>query len=387
MVSGQGVVRQSDTGRKDRSSEDRNSYKRIQKGDLGYNVMNAFMGSIGFSDYDGILSPAYAVGRPLIDICHQYFDFLFRTPMCLIEFDRYSYGIMYERNRLYFENFAKISVPIPPIEEQKAIARYLDRKLAEIDLFIQNKQRLIELLKEQKAALIDRAVTKGIDDGVRMRLSGVEWVDEIPECWEVKRVKNLIKFITSGSRGWSEYCSDDSQNPLFLQSGHLGDNLNVDLRSPQYVSPPIGAEGERGIIKQYDILICITGAKTGNVAIVRDPLPTAYINQHVALVRPYLFKIDFRFLGYFLKSSVGSVQFLMSQYGGTKPGLSFNDVKDIIAFCPPLHEQNEIADFLDAKTLEIESLISKQQQEIELIQEYQVKIISDAVTGKIYLQD
>lgn len=181
ITADRGIIKQSETGRKERASEDKSTYKQILKGDIGYNLMNAFIGAIGVFNYDGIISPADAVCRPRSAVDPSYFHYLFRTGFYLTEFDRYAYGIMDERNRLYIDNFKKIYVPLPPLNEQRSIVRFINQKLAQIDQFICYKRRLIELLNEQKRAIIDRAVTKGVDQNVPMQPSTIDYIESIPE--------------------------------------------------------------------------------------------------------------------------------------------------------------------------------------------------------------
>ncbi len=158
-----GVIPQSETGRKTRASEDRNAYKRVRPGQLAYNIMNAFMGSIGFSDYDGIISPAYAVAQSRREIEPLYFHHLFRTSLYAGEFNRLSYGIMYERNRLYFERFKLVATLIPPLEEQKEIVLQIEKKTHGLGVAITSTEREIELLNEYRTKLTADVVTGKLD--------------------------------------------------------------------------------------------------------------------------------------------------------------------------------------------------------------------------------
>lgn len=158
-----GVVLQSETGRKRRMSEDASGYKRIKPGDIGYNLMNAFIGSLGVSEYDGLISPAYAVCRPIVKMCSKYYQYVYRTPQFLQEFENNSYGIMIERNRLYFDSFKQIMAPVPPYEEQIGIVEYLEKRLAEIDEMISSIQKEIFLVEELKVKLISDVVTGQVD--------------------------------------------------------------------------------------------------------------------------------------------------------------------------------------------------------------------------------
>lgn len=158
-----GVIPQSETGRRTRASENRSSYKRVRPGQLAYNLMNAFMGALGFSDYDGIVSPAYAVAQSRQDIEPGYFHNLFRTSAYTSEFNRLSYGIMYERNRLYFERFKLVSTLIPPLAEQKEIVKWIREQTAGLNAAIIRFEREIDLLREFRTRLIADVVTGKLD--------------------------------------------------------------------------------------------------------------------------------------------------------------------------------------------------------------------------------
>ncbi len=158
-----GVVRQFETGRKQRASEDRSTYKRVRPGQFAYNLMNAFMGSIGVSVFDGVLSPAYAVAEPLGQIDAYFFHNLLRTPLYTGQYYRYSYGIMYERNRLYSDRFKQIPMLVPPYVEQKAIVASLTAVLAEFSRRVECLERQIELITEHRTRLITDVVTGKLD--------------------------------------------------------------------------------------------------------------------------------------------------------------------------------------------------------------------------------
>lgn len=169
-----GIIKQSETGRRTRASENRAMYKRISIGDLGYNLMNAFMGGIAFSKYNGIISPAYAVAKPLKPMNVDYYHFLFRTNACGKEIDRLSYGIMYERNRLYFERFKLIQVTFPSLKEQHSITNYINEKCLSVDNAISRIEREISLMQEYRTRLIADVVTGKLD------VRGIE-VPDVPE--------------------------------------------------------------------------------------------------------------------------------------------------------------------------------------------------------------
>ena len=157
------------------------------------------------------------------------------------------------RQRISLGEIRKLRLPGPERPTQEAIADYLDEKTGAIDALIEKKRKLLGLLAEERAALINQAVTKGLDPTVPMKDSGIPWIGEVPAHWEVRRLKTLLTFTTSGSRGWADYYSDDDDAPIFLQSGNLGKHLDLDLATTQRVNPPRGSEGERTLIETGDV--------------------------------------------------------------------------------------------------------------------------------------
>jgi type I restriction enzyme, S subunit len=278
-----------------------------------------------------------------------------------------------------------INLFVPPRPEQDAITAFLDRETAKIDALIAKKQRLLALLEEKRTALVTRAVTKGLDPTVPMKESGVEWLGEVPAHWEVKRLKHLTSSVTSGSRGWAEYYSDDG--PMFLRIGNLSrSSIELDLSDVQRVDPPHGAEGARTRVLGGDVLISIT-AFIGSVGVVPDGFDEAYVNQHLALARPRKSGVSPWWLAYCLSSDVGQVQCALSLYGGTKEGLGLDDVGALRVLVPPHGEQTVIVGFLDEQTALLEALKSKARDAIALLREYRTALISAAVTGQIDVSD
>jgi len=287
----------------------------------------------------------------------------------------------------------------PPPDEQAAIVRFLDHANRKIDGFIRAKRKLIALLGEQKQAIIHRAVTG--KDEVRMMKDesgsssfilqpsslpkkpfGIPWLGDIPMHWEVRQVRRVAPFITSGSRGWADYYSDSGL--IFIQSGNLGRNMALNFSYTQHVRPPMGAEGERTRVQREDILICITGALTGNVVHVDEGLPgPSFVNQHVALVRVRQSEVSPRFLAFALRSELGQSQLKTSEYGGTKQGLGLGDVKDVFFSIPALEEQNRIVKHLDSSLAIFNTAIARTEREIALMQEYRTRLTADVVTGKL----
>lgn len=290
------------------------------------------------------------------------------------------------RDGLNLEHVRAFKTPLPPLYEQAAIVRYLDYVDRRIRKYIRAKKKLIALLNEQKQAVIHRAVTRGLEPNVKMKPSGVEWLGELPNAWTLLPLRRLVSFVTSGSRGWSEYFAESGE--IFLQSGNLGRSLELDLSRIQYVRPPGNAEGTRTQVRVGDVLVCITGALTGNVAWVASELPAvAYINQHVALTRPKSNLVNPHFLALALRSELGKNQLKVSEYGGTKQGLGLDDVRSVAVPVPPIDEQNRICDEVSRALVNLINAQSSATQEIEMLIEYRTRLIADVVTGKLDVRE
>ncbi|NQU65294.1 MAG: restriction endonuclease subunit S, partial [SAR324 cluster bacterium] len=172
------------------TSLDTSTYKMVEEGDLVVNKMKAWQGSMGISNYKGIVSPAYITCKVSCEAVYpKFLHYLLRSKPYIGVYNSLSYGVRVGQWDMHYEDFKKIPLPVPSKKQQKSIVKFLDQKTAEIDQAIEKKRRLIELLKEQKAILINRAVTKGLNPNVPMQDSDVEWIGEIPAHWTIKRAK------------------------------------------------------------------------------------------------------------------------------------------------------------------------------------------------------
>ena len=271
-------------------------------------------------------------------------------------------------------------LPIPQLSEQQSIVNFLDHETAKIETLIAKQEKLIELLKEKRQAVISHAVTKGLNPDVAMKDSGVEWLGQVPEHWTVKPNKYLLDFVTSGSRGWAQFYADTGS--LFFRIANLTrDTIEPKLESLQFVEPPQGSEGERSKIKIGDLLISIT-ADLGSVCVADSSIQNGYVSQHVALCRPQKL-YNSRWLAYYILSDSAKEQLLGSGYGGTKIQLSLEDIKELVIAVPPKEEQILIANYIDEKLNQFEHLIKQANKLVMTLQERRTALISSAVTGKI----
>lgn len=361
-------------------------YKRAVKGDIAYNMMRMWQGAVGPVPTDGLVSPAYVVVRPHAGVNTAYFGYLFRTAAYMQEVNKFSRGIVADRNRLYWESFKQMPSLIPEIKVQDKIVAYLRVQDAHIARFIKAKRDLIALLTEQRLRIIDDAVINGLDRSVGRKTSGIGWLGDVPEHWSVVRLRTLTSSITSGSRGWSDHAADSG--PVFLRVGNLSrGTLDLKLKKIIRLNLPEGArtEAARTRVQEGDILLSIT-AYIGSVGLVPKDMEEAYVSQHVARCRLRPNSANPKWVAYVLLSRVGQAHGTVCMYGGTKQGLSLSDVKNHVVLLPPGPEQDELVKRIERETAVIDSLIAAAKLELDRVREYRERLIADAVTGQIDLR-
>ncbi|HFK5795138.1 TPA: restriction endonuclease subunit S [Enterobacter asburiae] len=324
-----------------------------------------------------------AVINPIRSCLSKFIYYSFQTTMLQAQCEVYSNSNT--QKNLGMNTIDNLDFAMPSDKEASTISNFLDHETTKIDNLIEKQQQLIELLKEKRQAVISHAVTKGLNPDVPMKDSGVEWLGEVPEHWKIKRCKNLFDFVTSGSRGWAGFYSDEGD--LFFRIANLTrDSINPKLDSIQYVTPPKGSEGERSKIKENDLLISIT-ADLGSVCAADESISGGYVSQHVSLCRPGRLVASSRWLAFFVLSDTAKEQLQGAGYGGTKVQLSLEDIRDLFVAYPPKSEQIKIASYLDERLSELDGLDHRAHNLIELLRERRTALISAAVTGKIDVRD
>lgn len=287
-------------------------------------------------------------------------------------------------NQLTTGNLNSFEVPLPPLEERELIANFLDHETAKIDTLIAKQEKLIELLKEKRQAVISHAVTKGLNPNVAMKDSGVEWLGQVPEHW----ILSNLKYFASIQGGYA-FNSDlfVEEGTQVLRIGNVYQNtLSLD-RQPIYISNELVKNFKDFIVSKNDVLMSLTGTlgkRDYGFAIKVKTDEKYLLNQRVAKISPNPSKIDTDFMVYVLWSESYLTQLYSLPSGTKQANLSNSDVLGIQIVVPPsLEEQKDIAKYLKNKLLKFDDMILKAESAISLMQERRTALISAAVTGKI----
>ena len=405
-----------------KSKENLSGYKIARKNDFILNKMNAVIGSLGVSNYDGLVSPIYLI---LYITNSNYFlsfySYIFQSKEFQKSLKQYAYGIMDIRESIDFLEFKNAKLPLPPLNEQRQIAEFLDKKCEKISEFIAKKQRLITLLKEQKQTLINecvcgrldfviesersevspslrdfatqnrgnpqKTITKGIDchevvptsrnDKIAFKHSGIEWLGQIPKHWEVRKLKTFAKVVLG-----KMLCSESKQgytHEHYLKSKNI-QWLSVDTTS---IEKMYFSNSEKKLYKiQKNDLLVSEGGEVGKTCIWQNELTECYLQNSVHKVtfnnnyNPRYFLYLF-----FAYGQVGEFDSSVSRVSIAH--LTWDILINIKFIVPPLNEQRQIAEFLDKKCEKIDKAIGLIEQEINKMKEYKTSLIDKAVKGQI----
>ena len=280
---------------------------------------------------------------------------------------------------------ASFRIPLPPLDEQDAIVRYLDNTDQQIQRYIASKERLIALLEEERQALVHQAVTRGLDPNVPLKDSGVEWLGDVPEHWEIRPLKRWVSTkITDGPH----------ETPVLLEEG-------IPFMSAEaMVGGRLDFNRRRGLISREqhelccrkcspqinDIFMCKSGATTGKVAIV-DTTKEFSIWSPLALIRVDPQKVLAYLLFEVLETKYVQQQIEKHWSYGTQPNLAMNTMERIAVMLPPIAEQKKLLTYLDKATQKIVDTIARSRRQINLMNEYRTRLIADVVTGQLDVRE
>lgn len=381
----QGVIRQSalleDTSKKDSSNLDRSNYKLVRPGDIAYNKMRAWQGAIGVSNYRGIISPAYIVQRPRVGSDSRYFHYLFRTPAFAKEAERWSYGITSDMWSLRPQHFKLIYTCLPPPPEQAAIYRFLDYVGQRVRRYVRAKQKLIELLEEQKQTIIHHAVIGQID--VRTckpypayKPSGVDWLGEIPEHWEFNRGKFYFQEVdVRSTTGKEELLSVSHITGVTPRS-----QKNIYMfKAESYIGYKLCNPGQIAINTMWAWMAAIGVSRHHGI------ISSSYHTYEQ--ITSLSFYNDF--LDILLRSMPYKNFYTVNSTGITSSRLRLypEDFLNIRFLCPPRDEQESIVDSLKDAIIDINTAIESTRRKIKLLREYHISLNADVVTGKLDVRE
>ena len=354
--------------------DDLSGYKLVKEGQLVINKMKAWQGSYAVSNFRGIVSPAYYTCN-LKFSNKDFFNEAIRSKAYVPFFTQYSKGIRVGQWDLSPIGLKEIPFFLPTETEQRAIVSFLDTELGKIDTYVDKEQQLIERLKELKQSVIARAVTRGINPNVRMKPSGVNWIGEIPEHWEVKRLGSFFvenRSVNSNLKSTEAY--------KFNYGSLVRKDENVDIKEVEETYRKYTFINERDIVinglnLNYDF-VSQRVAQSYNKGIITSAYlvltPREGVNDSFYC---YLFK------------AMDNMKLFHSMGTGIRLTLSFRDLKSQQLPVPPLSEQRTIVDYISSATSKIDKLISEKTKEMEYMKELRQRIISDAVTGKIDVRE
>ena len=364
-------------------------YKCVEPNDLVVNIMLAWNGSLGVSQFRGIASPAYCVYRFNSNAHPWYFHHLLRSPVFKARIKSVSTGVVESRLRLYTDDLYRLEAIVPTLSEQNAIVRFLNHADRRIEHYIRAKQKLIALLEEQKQAIIHQAVTGQID--VRSgqpypvyKASGMDWLGTIPGHWRFARLKAALSQPTQNGL-FKKKDQFGSGVPLINVGDVYNERLGVDSSSLDLVdaSPQ---EVRRFHVQDGDILFVRSSLKlegTGRSAIAMNCHPETVFECHLVQARPDGRQVNFRYLVTQLNSYVLR-HFLVSRANMvTMATIAQDTISSCPILLPPRIEQDRIIRWIDIQWNRISNAIADASRHINLMQEYRTRLIADVVTGKL----
>jgi type I restriction enzyme S subunit len=273
-------------------------------------------------------------------------------------------------------------IALPPLDEQHTIAAFLDRETARIDALVAAKRRLIALLQEKRAALIARAVTRGLDPEVPTKDSGVAWLGRVPTHWDVTPLKRVTSLIRSGKTplGGATVYEDEGVPFLRSQNVHFS---GLELSDVAFIDIDTHRSMSSSSVLPHDVLLNITGASVGRVCVVPASLQQANVNQHVCIIRLERDMALSEFVATVLQSSGIQAQIRADETGSSREGLTFSQIGDFAIALPPLEEQRAVVTSMARELARLAQSTEIAEQTMQRLTEYRSTLITSAVTGRI----
>ena len=353
--------------------------KHVEAGDFVIS-MRSFQGGIEYSPHCGSISSAYVMLKPIKDVHPDFFRWLFKSSRYIQALQSTS-NLVRDGQALRFSNFAQVNIPVIPLSEQASIAAFLDHETAKIDALIAEQQRLIELLQEKRQAVISHAVTKGLNPDAPMKDSGVEWLGEVPEHWEVTPLKHLATVQTGIAKG-KDLEGIETVDVPYLRVANVQDGY-LELGEVHLLSVPITSIA-RYLLKDGDVLMNEGGDfdKLGRGCIWSGEIESCVHQNHVFAVRPH--SVSGEWLNAYTTSKAANSYFISRSKQSTNlASISSSNLMGLSVPLPPAEEVREILVRLNELVEEIDDLKQSATQATDLLQERRSALISAAVTGQI----
>lgn len=373
-----GVIKRDKEDAEGLQPESFEGYQVLEQNQLVFKLIdleNVKTSRVGLSPYTGIVSPAYIILHN--DQQDNRFYYYYYMNMYYQEIFNYLGGEGV-RSALNAKDLLETPIPDISLKQQKVIADYLDGECARIDGIVTTQRQIIERLKEYKKSVITEAVTRGLNPDAPMKDSGIEWIGKIPEHWEISKLKYYSKYITDGTHTTPEYLADGVP---FLSIKDISAG-KLDFSNTKYISQQQHEElSKHAPIEKGDILFTRIG--TLGVSVIVETDITFDIFVSVGLLKPKD-NINTKYLNYVMNSEYyyQYIQLVKAGEGTSAAKFNLSDVSNSPIVCPLLSEQQAIADYLDRKCSEIDSIIEKRGRMIELMTEYKKSLIYECVTGK-----
>ena len=361
----------------DSRSESLKGYKIVKQDELVINIMLAWLGGLGVSKHEGIVSPAYCVYKLQDAQNPRFLHYLYRTPMYLAEFARHSTGIVPSRWRMYTDDFGEVLTLLPPIEEQDAMVAYLDTATAKIDEAIAQQQKMIDLLNERKQIIINNAVTKGLNPDAPMKDSGVEWIGKICKNWRMYRLKHLLKTnLMYGANESAE--SEETSYPRYIRITDIDENGKLKPDTFRSLEP---LKAEPYLLTRGDILFARSGATAGKTYLFDEDIKACFAGY---LIKAQVSnKLLSRYLMYYTRSGIYDQWKNSIFIQATIQNIGADKYANLRIPLPTIEEQKTIVSYLDTETMKIDKVLDTHKRQISLLQERKQIIINDVVTGKV----
>ncbi|MCY4047687.1 MAG: restriction endonuclease subunit S [Candidatus Dadabacteria bacterium] len=350
--------------------DDLTNYKVVKTGQFVMNKMKAWQGSYGVSYHDGIVSPAYFV-FDLDGVFDDFFNIAIRSKTYVAFFTQASDGVRTGQWDLSQARMRDISVALPPLSEQTSIVRYLDYVNRRVQRLVSMKQKMIALLTEQKQVIISRAVTRGLNPYVSLKDSGIEWLGEVPEHWEVQKLRTVLRDHTKRNRPDLQLLS------VVREKGVIVRDISNQDENHNFIPDDLT---NYKVVKTGQFVMNKMKAWQGSYG----------VSYHDGIVSPayFVFDLDGVFDDFFNIAirSKAYVAFFTQASDGVRIGqwdLSQARMRNISVALPPLHEQTAIVEHIEKATAATDAAITRAKREIELLNEYQTRLTTDVATGKL----